>query len=41
MAAFCLASDLDDLQDRLGRMVVGHASDRRLVTAATSRRRAQ
>ena len=33
MAAFCLASDLDDLEARLGRMVVGHARDRTPITA--------
>ncbi|MEQ8347698.1 MAG: formate--tetrahydrofolate ligase [Sneathiellaceae bacterium] len=34
MAVFCLASDLADLQARLGRMVVGRDRDKRLVTAA-------
>jgi formate--tetrahydrofolate ligase len=34
MAAFCLASDLDDLEARLGRMVVGYARDRTQITAA-------
>ncbi len=34
MAAFCLATSLDDLHDRLGRMVVGQDGDRRDVTAA-------
>ncbi len=34
MAAFCLASDLQDLEERLGRMVVGYSSDRRPITAA-------
>jgi formate--tetrahydrofolate ligase len=34
MAAFCLAFDLQDLEERLGRMVVGYDSGRRPVTAA-------
>ena len=34
MAVFCLASDLDDLEARLGRMVVAYRSDRTPVTAA-------
>jgi formate--tetrahydrofolate ligase len=34
MAAFCLASDLEDLEERLGRMVVGYGSGRRPITAA-------
>jgi formate--tetrahydrofolate ligase len=34
MAVFCLATDLDDLQDRLGRMVVGFDLDQKPVTAA-------
>jgi formate--tetrahydrofolate ligase len=34
MAAFCLASDLADLEERLGRMVVGYGSGRRPITAA-------
>jgi formate--tetrahydrofolate ligase len=34
MAIFCLASDLADLEARLGRIVVGHTRDRRAVTAA-------
>jgi formate--tetrahydrofolate ligase len=34
MAVFCLARDLDDLQVRLGRMVVGARTDGTLVTAA-------
>ena len=34
MAAFCLASDLEDLEDRLGRVVVAYTSDQRPVTAA-------
>jgi formate--tetrahydrofolate ligase len=34
MATFCLASDLNDLEQRLGRMVVGFTPDRRTVTAA-------
>ncbi len=33
MAVFCLATDLADLQDRLGRMVVGQTRDGHLVTA--------
>ena len=33
MAVFCLARDLDELQERLGRMVIGQALDGRLVTA--------
>ncbi len=33
MAVFCLARDLDALQERLGRMVIGQALDGRLVTA--------
>ena len=34
MAVFCLARDLDDLQARLGRIVVGARGDGSLVTAA-------
>ena len=34
MAAFCLALDLDDLEARLGRMVVGYARDRTPIVAA-------
>jgi len=34
MAAFCLATDLEDLEARLGRMIVGYARDKRPVTAA-------
>ncbi len=34
MAVFCLARDIDDLQARLGRMVVALDRDRRPVTAA-------
>jgi formate--tetrahydrofolate ligase len=34
MAIFCLASDLADLEARLGRIVVGYTRDRRPVTAA-------
>ncbi len=34
MAAFCLASDIDDLEARLGRMVVGYTYDKSPVTAA-------
>ena len=33
MAVFCLARDLDDLQTRLGRIVIGQARDGRNVTA--------
>ena len=33
MAIFCLASDLGDLQERLGRVVVGQARDGRMATA--------
>ncbi len=33
MAILCLASDLDDLQARLGRIVVGYTRDRQPVTA--------
>ena len=33
MAIFCLAADLDDLVDRLGRIVVAETRDRRPVTA--------
>ncbi len=33
MAVFCLARDLDDLKQRLGRMVVGTRRDHSLVTA--------
>ena len=34
MAAFCLAADLEDLEQRLGRMIVGLTYDRRPITAA-------
>ena len=34
MAIFCLATDLDDLKARLGRIVVAYTRDRRPVTAA-------
>jgi len=34
MAAFCLASSLDDLEEQLGRMVVGSSRNRRAVTTA-------
>ena len=34
MAAFCLASSLDDLEEQLGRMVVASSRDRRAITAA-------
>ncbi|MFV0385945.1 formate--tetrahydrofolate ligase [Paracoccus sp. (in: a-proteobacteria)] len=33
MAVLCLASDLADLQDRLGRIVIGYTRDRHPVTA--------
>ncbi len=34
MAIFCLARDLDDLEARLGRIVIGRTRDKRPVTAA-------
>jgi formate--tetrahydrofolate ligase len=34
MAIFCLARDLHDLEQRLGKVVVGHTRERRPVTAA-------
>ncbi|WP_332760099.1 formate--tetrahydrofolate ligase [Pseudarthrobacter sp.] len=34
MAVFCLATDLDDLRDRVGRITVGYSYDRRPVTVA-------
>ena len=34
MAAFCMASDLMDLRDRLGRMVIAYPYDRQPVTVA-------
>jgi formate--tetrahydrofolate ligase len=34
MAAFCLASSLDDLEARLARIIVGRGPDKRAVTAA-------
>ena len=34
MAIFCLATDLDDLKKRLGRIVVGYTRDRKAITAA-------
>ncbi len=34
MAIFCLAEDLDDLRERLGRIVIGYTRDRKAVTAA-------
>ena len=34
MAAFCLAANLEDLEHRLGRMIVGATRDRRPVTAS-------
>ncbi|MTI09171.1 formate--tetrahydrofolate ligase [Curvivirga aplysinae] len=33
MAIFCLASDLDDLEDRLGKIVVGYTRDRKAIYA--------
>ncbi|MEE2526799.1 formate--tetrahydrofolate ligase [Hyphobacterium sp. HN65] len=33
MAIFCLANDLKDLQERLGRMIVGYTYDKQPVTA--------
>ena len=37
MAAFCMASDLMDLRDRLGRMVIAYTYDRQPVTVADIR----
>ena len=37
MAIFCLATDLDDLKQRLGRIVVGYTRDREAITAADLR----
>ena len=34
MAAFCLALSLEELEERLGRMLVAHARDRRPITAS-------
>jgi formate--tetrahydrofolate ligase len=34
MAAFCLASSLEDLEEQLGRMVVGYSRDKRPIVAA-------
>ncbi|MFJ5369283.1 formate--tetrahydrofolate ligase [Bosea sp. CER48] len=34
MAIFCLATDAADLEERLGRIVVGRTRDKRLITAA-------
>jgi formate--tetrahydrofolate ligase len=34
MAAFCLASDLEDLEEQLGRMAVASSRDRRAIAAA-------
>lgn len=34
MAVFCLCRDLADLQQRLGRMIVGHTRDKRAVRAS-------
>ncbi|WP_420549157.1 formate--tetrahydrofolate ligase [Curvivirga sp.] len=33
MAIFCLANDLDDLEDRLGKIVVGYTRDRKAIYA--------
>lgn len=37
MAIFCLATDLDDLKQRLGRIVVGYTRERETITAADLR----
>ena len=37
MAIFCLATDLDDLKQRLGRIVVGYTLEREAITAADLR----
>jgi len=37
MAIFCLATDLDDLKQRLGRIVVGYTREREAITAADLR----
>ena len=34
MAIFCLAKDLDDLKDRLGKIIIGYTRDRKPVRAA-------
>ena len=34
MAIFCLASDLDDLKERLGNIIVGYTRDRKPVRAS-------
>ncbi len=34
MAIFCLAEDLEDLRERLGRIVIGYTRDKQAVTAA-------
>ncbi len=34
MAVFCLASDIKDLKERLGRMIVGYTYDKKPVTAS-------
>ncbi|APH58329.1 Formate--tetrahydrofolate ligase [Granulibacter bethesdensis] len=34
MAIFCLATDLDDLQRRLGNIIVGHTKDRKPIRAS-------
>src|SRR5205814_1475758 len=33
MAILCLASDIEDLEQRLGRIVIGYSRDRRPITA--------
>ncbi|MDA8123993.1 MAG: formate--tetrahydrofolate ligase [Deltaproteobacteria bacterium] len=34
MAIFCLSESLEELKERLGRMIVGHTYDRKTITAA-------
>ncbi len=34
MAAFCLATSLEDLEERVGRMIIAYSSNRRPITAA-------
>jgi formate--tetrahydrofolate ligase len=34
MAIFCLAKDLDDLKDRLGKIIIGYTRDRKPIRAA-------
>ena len=38
MAVFCLATGLEDLEQRLGRMIVGYTRDRKPVTRRRPRR---